>query len=147
MESNKENQEQAEAASVSVASPRISSVGAPSEDAGRGGEGAYAHGGGGQSSYVMTAGLDHLHWGGVAAAAAARAHDARSVASSAAADRDDKSVYDMSVMEPGALDAPEGGCRGLGALRGPQQGLREGALRVERTVRRRRCGREQVAVP
>lgn len=102
MESNKENQEH-EAASVSVASPRISSVGAPSEERG-GGDHAYHSG---HQGYVQTTGLDHLHWGGVGHRLA---HDARSVASSAAADRDDKSIYE----DMGALDATEGAWVGAG---------------------------------
>lgn len=100
----KENLQQEEAPSISVASPRISSVGAPSEDAGR----DHSHyGQHAAQGYMESLGHDHLHWGGVGQRLA---HDARSVASSAAADRDDKSIYE----EPGALDATEGEWLGRG---------------------------------
>ena len=143
MESNKENQDHELAAgSVSVASPRISSVGAPSEDAGRPSQ-PYSSG---HQLYELTTGLDHLHWGGVGHRVA---HDARSVASSAAAERDDKSIYDL---EPGALDATEGEARGLdskfcAACAHPQhprprlQSARSGTTRMRSPWRRLPCRR------
>lgn len=97
MESNKENQE-GPAASVSVASPRVSSVGAPSEGGDHPAQQSQPQG------YQPTPYSDHLHWGGVQRMLHARS-DARSVASSAAADRDDKSIYAEDV---GALDAHTG---------------------------------------
>ena len=92
-----------EAPSLSVASPRISSVGAPSEEGGRAGERPHMA----YQAYTDSLGHDHIHWGGLGQ----RAGDARSVACSAAADRDDKSLYE----DPGVLDATEGEqprCRG-----------------------------------
>ena len=94
---NKENQEGA-AASISVASPRVSSVGAASEGGDHPQQQSQAQG------YTPTPYSDHLHWGGVQRMLHARS-DARSVASSAAADRDDKSIYAEDV---GALDAHTG---------------------------------------
>ena len=110
---NKENQEGA-AASISVASPRVSSVGAASE----GGDHPQQHPQ--PQGYTPTPYRDHLHWGGVQRMLHARS-DARSVASSAAADRDDKSIYAEDV---GALDAHTG-ARGATLARrcAPLQGL------------------------
>ena len=95
--SGKENVDVEAAASVSLASPRLSASAASAEEA----PPRPAPG----PAYVPTgtfAAHDDLHWGGVGQRSLA--HDARSVASSAAADRDDKSIYE----EPGALDATEG---------------------------------------
>ncbi|KAL4427888.1 hypothetical protein ABPG75_001977 [Micractinium tetrahymenae] len=97
MSANKENQESEQAELQSVASPRISSTGAGgSEDAA-----GSARPPGPASRQRVPQGYDHhdwVHWGGVGQRLP---HDARSVASSAAADRDDKSIFE----EPGALDA------------------------------------------
>ncbi|KAL4442093.1 hypothetical protein ABPG77_011354 [Micractinium sp. CCAP 211/92] len=97
MSANKENQESEQAELQSVASPRISSTGAGgSEDAA-----GTARAPGPAARQRVPQGYDHhdwVHWGGVGQRVP---HDARSVASSAAADRDDKSIFE----EPGALDA------------------------------------------
>lgn len=103
MDSNKENQEQEEAPSElpSVASPRISSVGASEDPAGSSRPAdQFQHP---PQPYELTSGHDHLHWGGVGRRVGQQPHDTRSIASSAAT-RDDKSIYE----EPGALDATEG---------------------------------------
>ena len=83
---NKENQDVEPASELqSVASPKISSTGA-SEDPAREAraEQSFPEG----QAYEMAPGNDHLHWGGVG-----HRHDARSVASSCPAERDDKSIY------------------------------------------------------
>lgn len=94
---NKENQDAEEpgAEAPSAASPKVSGS-AASEDPARARQ-SYSE----AEAYEQAPGHDHLHWGGVRPP-----HDARSVASSAAAERDDKSIYE----EPGALDATEGEC-------------------------------------
>lgn len=113
MSANKENQEAEEQAErQSVASPRISSTGAGEEDAARPSHPAV-------QGYERSSWNDHHHFpfqGGVGHRPPA---DARSIASSAAADRDDKSIYDL---ETGALDAhTEGGWErgGAGAIAQP----------------------------
>lgn len=118
MSANKENQESEQAELQSVASPRISSTGAGgSEDAA-----GTARAPGPAARQRVPQGYDHhdwVHWGGVGQRVP---HDARSVASSAAADRDDKSIFE----EPGALDAhSEGEGEGAGLL--PQGAAASGA--------------------
>ena len=113
---NKENNQEGGPASVSVASPRVSSVGAPSEGADHPPQQPSPS----PQAYQATVFSDHLHWGGVQRTLHARGGDARSV-SSAAADRDAQSVYD----DVGGLDAhtgePPSACLALGAPAGPQR--------------------------
>ena len=98
MSSSKENNPQGAEELPSQASPRVSTAGAGgSEDAGGSQRASQDRPGLAQEGYSGFS-HDHLHWGGVGR----RPHDARSVASSAAADRDDKSVYDQG------LDAHDG---------------------------------------
>lgn len=96
MDNDKENYEQEEEQEeLSLASPRISSVGA-SEDMGGSSRTVEFNQ---PTQWQPSFGHDHLHWGGVNRRVGQQAH---SVASSAAT-RDDKSIYE----EPG-LDVTEG---------------------------------------
>ena len=120
---NKENQDEEPASELqSAASPKISSTGA-SEDPTREARAEQSFPDG--QAYEMAPGHDHLHWGGVG-----HRHDARSVASSCPAERDDKSIYGeqqtrgeeraggqpASISQSVAARAPRP-CRGRGAAR------------------------------
>lgn len=97
---NKENQESDQAEAQSVASPRISSTGAGGSEDLSGSVRATPPSA--RPSQPFPQGYDPHdmhHWGGMGQR---QTHDTRSIASSAAADRDDKSIYDL---EPGGLDA------------------------------------------
>lgn len=132
MDNNKENQEQAEDAPTdipSVASPRISSVGASEDPAGSSRQPEQFHD---PQAYELTSGHDHLHWGGVGRRVGQQPHDTRSIASSAAT-RDDKSIYE----EPGALDATEGGRWCTSFWSSAQISLTAALLRLSRVCRGR----------
>ena len=104
MSSGKENWKEEGGSAASEAggtvSPKLSSTaGGGGEDA----EPAKRTADGIPPGFTSAVGLDHLHWGGVAR----HHHDARSVASSMAAERDDKSLFE----EPAAEGETRGRCR------------------------------------
>ncbi|KAI3428329.1 hypothetical protein D9Q98_006709 [Chlorella vulgaris] len=106
MDNDKENYEQEEEQEeLSLASPRISSVGA-SEDMGGSSRTVEFNQ---PTQWQPSFGHDHLHWGGVNRRVGQQAH---SVASSAAT-RDDKSIYEepgLDVTEEGEERAAEDAC-------------------------------------